>query len=191
MYLFYVAITTTSQLTSTAYSSPASSIVGAPPTQQQQPSTNSTSTASHLFGHQSQGTAPFLPQQQQQIASVPTANPSLYSQQQQQSVSYSQQQPQSDTSYQIPSAYGGQTGYSATANVAPPSAASYPQQQQYQATPTAGATYPQGYASSRYPSAATPPQAAAPVSSQAYSIYGANKSVSGYGQQPYQPYPQY
>ena len=108
---------------------------------------------------------------------------SSYSQQQQQQ----QQQPQTDTSYQMPSVYGGQTGYTATSNVALPSAASYPQQQ-YQATPTAGAaTYPQGYASSRYPSSATPPQPAAPVSSQAYSVYGANKNLSAYGQ-PYQPY---
>ena len=212
--LFYVAISTASQQTSTSYSSPASSIVGAPPTQQ--PSVNSASSTGHLFGHQSQGTAPFLPQQQQQqVASLPSHNPSFYSRQQQQPTSYSQQQqqpmsysqqqqqatsysqqqpvsysqqPQSDASYQMPSAYGGQTGYSATSNVAPPSAASYPQQQ-YQATPTAGATaYSQGYTSSRYPSTATPPQAAAPVSSQAYSIYGANKSVPGYGQQPYQQY---
>ena len=169
--------------------------MGAPPTQQ--PSANSASSTGHLFGQQSQGTAPFLPQQQQQqqqqqqVTSLPSGNPS-YSQQQQ-PTSYSQQQQQSQpvTSYQVPSAYGGQAGYSATSNVAPPSAASYPQQQQqYQATPTAGATaYPQGYSTSRYPSAATPPQPAAPVSSQAYSIFGANKSVSGYGQQTYQPYP--
>lgn len=156
--------------------------MGAPPTQQQQqPSANS---ASHLFG--SQGTAPFLTQQQQQ-ASVPSGNQSYYSQQQP-PASYSQQQQSDSTSYQIPSAYGSQAGYSAASNVAPPpSVTSYPQQQ-YQATPT-GATYPQGYATSRYPTA-TPPQPA-PVSSQAYSMYGANKNVTGYGQQPYQPYQPY
>ena len=116
----------------------------------------------------------------------------MYSRQPQQA-SYSQQQqsqqPQSDASYQVPSAYGGQTGYSAALSTAPPSAvASYPQQQQYQATPSAGATaYSQRYASAGYPSTATPPQPAAPVSSQAYSMYG--KSAPGYShQQPYQPY---
>ena len=192
IHLFYVAVTTAS---STGYSSPASNIVGAPPTQQQQqqPSANSSSSTSHLFGHQSQGTAPFLSQQQQQqVAPLPSGNPSSYSQHQQPVSSYSQQQqPQSDASYQMPSAYGGQTGYSATSNVAQPSVASYPQQQQqqqYQATPTAGAAaYPQGYASGRYPSTATPPQPAAPVSSQGYPVYAANKNLSTYGQ-PYQPY---
>ena len=80
IYLSYVAVTTVS---STAYSSPASSIMGALPTQQQQqhqPSANSSSSTGHLFGHQSQGTAPFLPQQQQQqVASIPGDNVSLYS----------------------------------------------------------------------------------------------------------------
>ena len=128
----------------------ASSIVGAPPTQQQQPSANSASSTSHLFGHQSQGTALYSNSNQHLILS-----------------------PQSDTSYQMLSAYGGHAWYSTTSDVAPPPTASYPQQQ-YQATPTA-ASYSQGYASSRYPSTATPLQPAAPVSSQAYSIYGGTK----------------